>query len=477
MDTVALSFVTCLLLFVFIGALSIRRKQASVDDYLTASHQVAPWLVGLSSVATNNSGYMFIGLIGYTYYQGVSAAWLALGWIVGDLFAWRSVHPWLRGFSDDHPVNTVPAVVAQNPAQSGGPLRRMAAVLTLFFLAVYAAAQLTAGSKALHVMFDWPLWLGAVLGAVVVLIYSFAGGIRASIWTDAAQAVVMLGGMVLLLGVGLVQGGAPWVLWRALAGIDAGLVAWTPAAAELGLALFIAGWVAAGLGVAGQPHILVRTLALRDPRDVPRARLVYFGWYIPFAVFTVLVGLYARVLLGGDAFDPELALPLMAQAYLPGVLVGAILAAVFAATLSTADSMLLSCSAAISQDLLPGFGQSYVRTKLATALVTAAVLGIALGSPANVFQLVIFAWSGLGATLGPVLALRVARQPLDRLTAGAMMLLGLVIVIGWRSLGLNDAVYEILPAFVGVALLYLARRPRILREQEDNHEHANEHTR
>ncbi|HSH43494.1 MAG TPA: sodium/proline symporter [Arenicellales bacterium] len=471
MGIVGLSFITCLLVFVVIGALSIRRKQSSVDDYLTASHQVAPWLVGLSSVATNNSGYMFIGLIGYTYYQGVAATWIALGWIVGDLVAWYSVHPWLRRFSERNPVNTVPAVIAQNPAQAGGPLRRVGAVLALMFLAVYAAAQLTAGSKALHVMFGWPLWLGAVIGALVVLLYSFAGGIRASIWTDAAQAVVMLGGMILLLTVGLSQAGSPWTLWRLLEATDPALVRWTPGEAELGLALFIAGWIAAGLGVAGQPHILVRTLALRDPGDIPRARLVYFGWYVPFAVLTVLVGLYARVLLGGDNFDPELALPLMAEAYLPGVLVGAILAAVFAATLSTADSMLLSCSAAISQDLLPGFGQSYARTKLATALVTMVVLGIALASPASVFQLVIFAWSGLGATLGPVLALRVARQPLDRPTAAIMMLTALAVVIGWRSLGLNDAVYEILPAFLCVVLVYLVRRPRIIRQLEEVHEH------
>jgi len=471
MAATALSFITCLLIFVAIGAMSIRRKQASVDDYLTASHQVAPWLVGLSSVATNNSGYMFIGLIGYTYYEGISASWLAFGWIAGDIVAWRSVHPWLRRFSQRNPVNTIPAVVAQNPAQSG-PLRYLGAVLTLVFLAVYAAAQLTAGSKALHVMFDWPVWLGIALGATVVLVYSFAGGIRASIWTDAAQAMVMLGGMVLLLGVGIVQAGAPWTLWQSLARIDPSLVQWTPESARLGLLPFAAGWIAAGLGVAGQPHILVRTLALRDPGDIPRARRVYFGWYIPFATATLLVGLYARLLLSGDGFDPELALPLMAQQYLPGVLVGAILAAVFAAALSTADSMLLSCSAAISQDLLPRFGQSYARTKLATVLVAVAVLATALASPANVFELVIFAWSGLGATLGPVLALRVTHQPLDRATAAMMMVLALCIVIAWRWLGLNEAVYEILPAFAGVLVLYLVRRPGIIRRLEDACEHA-----
>ncbi|KAB7519642.1 sodium/proline symporter, partial [Flagellimonas olearia] len=102
------------------------------------------------------------------------------------------------------------------------------------------------------------------------------------------------------------------------------------------------------IGAIGQPHILVRTIALRSPDDVPAARKVYFAWYLPFALLTVTISLYARVLLTGELSDPELTLPTMAQAYLPDVLAGMVLAAIFAATLSTADSMLLSCSAAIS---------------------------------------------------------------------------------------------------------------------------------
>ena len=470
MGTVALSFIGCLLFFVVIGSLSIRRKQASVADYLTASHQIPPWLVGLSSVATNNSGYMFIGLIGYTYYQGVSAVWLALGWVAGDMIAWHSVHPRLRRYSEENPVNTIPAVLAQNPAQTTSPLRQLGAVMTLVFLSVYAAAQLTAGSKALHVMFEWPIWLGAVIGALVVMIYSFVGGIRASIWTNAAQAVVMMGGMFLLVAAGFDQVGGPVSLWQSLQAIDAALVTWTPASAEFGLLLFVLSWIAAGLGVAGQPHILINTVALRNPADIPRARIVYFGWYIPFMAATIIVGLYARVLLGGEAFDPELALPLMAQSYLPGVLVGIILAAVFAATMSTADSMLISSSAALSQDLFPMFGQSYARTKLATVFITLLVLSIALASPANVFTLVILAWSGLGAIIGPVLILRISHQPLDRITAAIMMLLALVVVVAWRWAGWNDAVYEILPAFVVVTAFYFLRRPGIIKRLEATYE-------
>jgi len=272
LDAAAITFIAVMLVFVAIGALSMRNKAASVDDYLTASSQVPPWLVGLSSVATNNSGYMFIGLIGFTFSQGISAAWLAFGWLAGDLVAWYTIHPQVRRFSETHPVNTVPALIAHRGERARGALRVTAGAVVIAFLAVYAAAQLLAGAKVLHVVFAWPDWLGVVGGALVVLVYSFAGGLRASIWTDAAQSFVMLGGMLALVGAGIANAGSLATLWQQLAEIDADLVTLEPEGLLFGLPLFVAGWIAAGLGVAGQPHLIVRTLALRDPTDIGSAR-------------------------------------------------------------------------------------------------------------------------------------------------------------------------------------------------------------
>jgi len=458
MSVTAISFIGILAVFLIIGVSSIRKKREDVNDYLTAGNKTPAWVIGLSSVATNNSGYMFIGLVGYTWVAGVSACWLAFGWLVGDWIAWRGFHGYLREYSEKHPVNTIPSLTSQNPELVSSPLRIVSAVLTLLFLSVYAAAQLKAGSKALHVIFDWPVWLGAVLGAVVVVAYSFAGGLRASIWTDVAQSFVMLLGMLLLCIVAMINVGLPWTLVDQLRVIDPVLLDWTPDKLAFGTAAFALGWVAAGFGAVGQPHILVRTIALRRPEDVPAARRVYFSWYIPFALMTVTIGLYARVLLAGELTDAELALPIMAQTFLPEVLAGMVLAAIFAATLSTADSMLLSCSAAISQDLIPRFGQSYVRTKFGTLGITLVVLGVALTAPANVFALVVFAWSALGGTLGPVIVLRVRKMPLSRPTAMLMMLAGFITLITWQAVGYSDSLYELLPAFAASFGVYFLMR-------------------
>jgi sodium/proline symporter len=142
-----------------------------------------------------------------------------------------------------------------------------------------------------------------------------------------------------------------------------------------------------------------------------------------------------------------------------------VLAAIFAATLSTADSMLLSCSAAISQDLIPRFGQSYVRTKIATLGITLVVLVVALAAPANVFTLVVFAWSSLGGTLGPVIVLRVMNARLTRTTALVMMLAGFTTLITWQALGYSESLYELLPALVVSFGVYAVMRPFYRKEE------------
>lgn len=461
MGTAATTFIVCLMVFVGIGALSMRRRQDNVEDYLTASHNVPAWLVALSSVVTNNSGYMFVGLIGYTYLQGVSAIWLSLGWILGDWLAWRTLHPRLREFSEHTAVSTIPSLMARSGEVVDRRLTILAALVILAFLSIYAAAQLKAGSMALHVMFGWPLSAGAVIGAVIVVIYCFAGGIRASIWTDAAQAFVMITSMAVLAILGWSHAGWPGELISTLSRIDPALVDLAPDELAFGIVPFVIGWVAAGLGVSGQPHILIRTIALRRPRDIGAARRIYFSWYIPFSLMTVLVGLYCRVLLPDVAgFDPELALPTLAAEFLPGIGVGIVLAGLFAATISTADSMLLSCSAALSQDIFPRFGQSYMRTKVATIVVSMVVLGWALSAPASVFTLVVIAWSALGSTLGPVILVRLAGQALPTHLAALMMTAGLATVLTWRFLlGFSDDVNETLPGLAAGFLVYYMFRP------------------
>jgi sodium/proline symporter len=455
MTVVVASFMLFLAGFLAVGIASSTRKKDTTDDYLLASRSVSPWVMALSAVATNNSGFMFIGLIGATYTDGISSLSLMAGWVLGDYSAWLAGIPKaLRIKSEQGGSATIPGFLGQG-IEGGHRVVKVAGLIVLAFLGTYAGAQLTAGSKALHVLFGWDLVVGAVLGAVIVVAYCFSGGIRASIWTDVAQSIVMFVAMNLLLLVGVTAAGGPASLWSSLMAIDPQLVSFVPANAPFGFGMFLLGWLAAGFGVVGQPHIMIRAMALDSPEHMAAARRVYFVWNLLFAVSAVGVGLVARLLVTQTSgFDPELSMPLLSLQLLHPVLVGLVLAGLFAATMSTADSQVLSCSAAITQDLLPRPGASHYYNKIGTVFVTLIVLAIALAG-SSVFGLVVLAWSSLAASLGPLLVIRCTDRTVTSATALAMMIGGLLAVLGWKyGLGYGVGLYEALPGMATGFAIY-----------------------
>lgn len=431
-----ISFVLCMAVFLAVGLASARLRKNNQQDYYLASHSVSPWLVGLSAVATNNSGYMFIGVIGYTYAVGLSAGVLMLGWILGDFLASLLVHKKLRAVALNSGQNSYVGALSHWAGFSANHFRVVAALLSLLFLLAYASAQLVAGSKALQVLLHWPAWMGAVMGALLVMCYCIAGGIRASIWTDAAQSVVMIVAMGIMLISAVIALGGMTSVYDSLSAID-GFLSLAPATVLLpgyaGVGVFFVGWLVAGFSVVAQPHIMVRFMALSSAQGFVRARLWYYLWFIVFYMMATAVGMLARIYLPDtQGFDAELALPTMAVELLPSFLVGVVLAGIFAATISTADSLLLSCSALLSQDLFPrAFAQRH-GMKIATLIATLAALAWALLNQQSVFALVVLSWAMLSACFLPLIILLLVRQTFTQIEALVMMLLCVTAVLFWH---------------------------------------------
>lgn len=456
---VVISFVFFLLLFVLIGALSVFKRKQTSQDYLLASHNVKPWLVALSAVATNNSGYMFVGQIGFTYQFGLQSIWLMIGWIAGDFFMSLFAHKNLRVHSEQRNALSFAGVLSRWHGTNYKTLRIIGGLMTLAFLGTYAAAQLNAGSKALHVLFGWDYAMGAIIGSVIVLLYCFAGGIRASIWTDAAQSFVMITAMTLMLFMALYELGGLSSFMSGLNSVSPEYMNWFPTdhpwGDTIGPFLFILGWFFAGIGVIGQPHIMVRFMAIEKPEDMYKARIYYYSWFFVFYAMTIMTAFSARLLIPETSgFDSELALPALANQLLPEILVGLVLAGLFAATMSTADSQILSCTAAITHDLLPQKLSSYMINKLATILVTFIALMIALSDNQNVFSLVLVAWSALACAFAPLLIVYALKQKVTEKLAITMMLGGSGTMFLWRSLDLNDITYEIVPGILAGLMLF-----------------------
>lgn len=457
-----ISFLVVLTAFLIIGLSSAWKSQGTKKDYYLASSSVSPMLVGLSAVATNNSGYMFIGVIGYTYVTGLASIWLMIGWIVGDFLASMFVHSHLRAATGrSNEVSFAGVLSNWEGGKPDIPLQKLAAIISALFLLAYASAQLVAGSKALHVLLGWPEWSGAVVGAILVILYCWAGGIRASIWTDAAQSIVMMLAMGMLLftatsSLGGVSGAVEKM--QAVNGFMDLFPKDLVFPGIIGGMLFALSWGFAGLSVVGQPHVMVRFMTLNDNRHMKKARLWYYSWFTLFYCMATAVGMLAKIYLSDPAnFDQELALPVMAQELLPGVGAGIVLAGIFAATMSTADSLVLSCSSAISHDLLPGKTENTRLLKAITGGITVLALIWALLNQETVFNLVIFAWSGLASAFVPLLLIRCFKIPTSQRSSIVAMIAGLGVAIGWRLAGWHSAVYEGMPGILtGLLILVIA---------------------
>ena len=456
---VVATFFLSLLVFTGVGVLSSLHKRATTHDYLLAGRGVSPWLVALSAVATMSSGFMFVGMIGFTYRDGVSSMWMLVGWTIGDFLAWRFMYRRLRETSQERDEISVLALLRPRHTLNRRILVPLAGLLTIVYLAMYAAAQLKAGSTALHSIFGMPSSAGAIIGAAIVVVYCFSGGIRASIWTDAAQSIVMMGSMFVLVVVAAWNVGGPFALISELEAIDPGLTNLIPANLRFGFVLYLLGMVFGGFGVIGQPHILVRSMCIEDAAQIKRARAYYFLWLVPFYAMAIGVGLHARVLLPelGQASDvaSEQALAALSLNLLPDVLVGLMLAGLFSATMSTADSQVIACSSAVTQDIQPHWKDSYKASKMTTVAVTALALGIALFSTDGVFDLVLDAWAVLSCALGPLLVISIFNWPYSQRMGVVMVLVGVVVSNIWAASPLASEIYVNLPGMAAAFLTYI----------------------
>ena len=466
---VILSFIFFMTIFAGVGLASMRVKKDTTDDYLVAGRGMSPSLAALSAVSTWNSGYMFIGFIGFTYTLGYPVAFLAFMSTIGQFVAWMWLYKFIQKEGKERGVRSLSSLVAE---KAGAPEAKLAGILSVLFLSIYAAAQLTSGGKALFVMMGWPEIVGILIGFVLVVAYCYAGGIRASIWTDAAQSCVMLVGSTILCWISIQEVGG-------LSGLKSGLNAQDPALTNLlppnlmfGLTLWIAAFFLGGLSVAGQPQVVSRVMTLGNDKDRKEAMIWFFVWQTPFIVLMLIIGLASRVLFTESDFDAELGLPMMAMETMPAIGVGMILASIFAATMSTADSQVLACTAAITDDIKPEWNQDHATTKKVTIAVAAFATLISIGGlyvPGgdSVFQLVVFAVYGLGGVFVPLLIIRWAGYKPDTTHSISMMVAAFSGVFIWTVLGFDgaDGIFPSVPgmgaAFATHFTLNYMRTPKI----------------
>lgn len=465
-----ISLAAYFILMIGIGLYAWRKSTSDSAGYLLAGRNLHPAVAALSAGASDMSGWLLLGLPGALYAAGLVEAWIGIGLFAGALVNWWVVAPRLRKQTEElGNALTIPQFLANRFPERATALRVTAAIIIVAFFAVYTAAGLVGGGKLFETSFaslfgdvgmsDY--MLGIWITAGVVLAYTMVGGFLAVSLTDFVQGCIMVTALVLM----------PLVVIRG--GTDLGAAA--VAAAEAGnpdyLSLFTGltfiGFLSAvtwGLGYFGQPHIIVRFMAVRSIAEVSTARNIAMSWMGVALLGAIGVGIAGRAYAeqnGVVVEDPETIFIILANLLFHPLITGFLLAALLAAIMSTISSQLLVASSSLTED----FYRLFLRKdaceretvnvgRICVLLVALIAMMIASDPDSQVLGLVSNAWAGFGAAFGPLIILSLTWDKMTGNGAVAGLVTGAVTVIVWITLGWNGAfmggpgVYEIIPGFI-----------------------------
>ena len=423
---------------------------------------MGPWVTGISYSASASSAWTLLGVSGAAFALGPPVIWVALGSFSGMVIAWWWVAPKLLAASHQQQLVTFTDYLSDAGERTRQPalVRSVAAVILIAFV-FYIAAQFQGAGLAVTEVFAVSDVLAILGGALVILLYTCLGGYWAVSITDTIQGIVMCLAAIAL----------PVSTVVSLGGIDAvaELISTSDGHAPPGSPFtlsavgFALGSLSISLGTFGQPHLMVRFMALKDHCARRTAARITLVWYLVVFSGMVLTGLVGRGLI--DSLDnAEQIFFVLSEQMMPPLAAGLLLAAVLSAIMSTADSQLLVCASTLSHDLIhpQRTDDRYMlnRGRVAVVAVVVLALGVALYLPAPIFSRVLFAWSALGAALGPTLFARLLgwQIPDPHRVAGIWLGFALTAVLSLSPNTPGDILERLLPFAVHSIFLMLIRR-------------------
>ncbi|MFP8967546.1 sodium/proline symporter PutP [Pokkaliibacter sp. CJK22405] len=458
-------------LMIAIGFYAWRKSTSSSEEYMLGGRNLSPSVAALSAGASDMSGWLLLGLPGALFATGLVEAWIGIGLFVGAFVNWIIVAPRLREQTERYDNSlTIPQFLANRFPTRAQALRTVSAIIIVIFFAVYTASGLVAGGKLFTSAFGDLINIGSMsdysvgiwLTLAIVLTYTVIGGFLAVSLTDFVQGCIMMLALIImplvvLFGSG---GGGFDQASETLASVDPNYLSWTHGLTFFGF-LSAVTW---GLGYFGQPHIIVRFMAVRSVKEVPAARNIGMSWMAISLIGAICLGVFGRayaVRNGLSVEDPETIFIVLSNLLFNPYVTGFLYAALLAAIMSTISSQLLVSSSSLTEDFYRLFLRKDATEKESvmigrlSVLVVGVIAAIIAGDPnSEVLGLVSHAWAGFGAAFGPLIILSLTWSRMSGSGAVAGLVTGALTVIIWIALGWDKSVlggpgvYEIIPGFV-----------------------------
>lgn len=449
-------------LMLLIGIYAYKESSKDISGYMLGGRSLSPSVTALSAGASDMSGWMLMGLPGAMYLTGLSSVWIAIGLVLGAFLNYIIVAPRLRSYTElANDSITLPDYFENRFKDNTHVLRIVSSLVIVVFFTVYTSSGVVAGGKLFESAFGLSYQAGLFITAGVVVCYTLVGGFLAVSLTDFVQGCIMFLALILVPTVVVMEVGGISEINHAVSQVNPDLLNMFSGVSVISIISAMA-W---GLGYFGQPHIIVRFMAIRSVEDVPLARNIGMGWMIVSIIGATATGFAGIAYV--SAFDlpmkdPETIFIVLSQILFHPLIAGFLLAAILAAIMSTISSQLLVTSSSLTNDFYQMFFNKSASDKQLIFIGRLSVLAVALFAiflaqdrNSSILDIVSNAWAGFGAAFGPVVILSLYWKKMTSNGALAGIVLGALTVLLWIYLpitidgqSLGSIMYEIVPGFI-----------------------------
>ena len=430
------TFIGYFIILMAIAAFSIRR-QKSEADFIIGDRSLNFWLTALSAHASDMSSWLFLGYPALVFSEGVTGAWAAIGLTVCMFLNWHFVAPRIRTVTEQTNSLTLSSYFEARFGDTTGSIRLVSAAMSVLFFTFYISSGLVGLGILVESLFNLNYLIGITIGLLIVVTYVFLGGYRTVAWIDLFQGFFLLGVIVFI----------PTVLLMHIGGI--GPVMNAVSAKNLSTALFpnfspktlfhlvlaAAGW---GLGYFGQPHILTKFMGIRRVGDMSKAKYLGISWQTIALTSATILGLIGVYIFPQGLADPEKVILNIVKDTLPLFFAGLVLCAILAATTNVMAAQILVVASNLSEDFYKRIIRRDAKSiellwisRSSVVLISILAYTIAYFKISTIYQLVLYSWSGLGASFGPLVLLSLFRKTINKYGAFTGVLAGGITAAIW----------------------------------------------
>ena len=444
------------------------RNTNGEKEFFLGGRSMGPWVTAMSAQASDMSAWLLMGLPGSIMAFGFGQMWIGIGLAIGTAANWILVAKRLRKFSKAAgDAITLPQYLSNRFMAKSNTLQIICAVIFFACFTVYVASGFVAGASVFTTVFpSLSTSTAMIVFALAMLACTFLGGFKAVCWTDFMQGLLMLAAVlavpIVIVATQNLDTSALEAVYTYTDGASGQTVT-----CEFGTGLFTSGWkdivsgLGWGLGYFGMPHILVRFMSIEKPSMIKKSATVAIIWVVLSLGATCLIAYFGRMLLAEElltAGAQKTVFIAFARKLFPTFIAGILMAAILAASMSTADSQLLVASSSFTSDIYKPIIRKDASEKEVlwmgrmVVLIVAVIAYFIASSKAEgaqaIMNLVENAWAGFGSAFGPTIILSLFWRRFTYKGAVAGVTAGAACDVFWLAFMSGTGIYEIIPGFI-----------------------------